>query len=168
MVKVVVFFIIVSGIMFYPLFINNTKHISKHRVKNQVLSVPDINIEEGKFFIYKKTVEKKGDFKTLNVYKKKYVAFDLKVKDILKNEQYKSSKAIFKENIIEGYKVWYKNKDIELITNQAVYNKKTDVLKGGKFELYSKNFKGYGNEFTVDNKKNISANDITYYLKVEK
>ncbi|GAB6073837.1 hypothetical protein [Nautilia lithotrophica] len=157
----------VFGIMFYPLFISSGKNIP-HQIKKKTLSLPDVKVEDGEFYIYKKALEKKGKFKILNVYKKGYIAFDLNAKDLLKNEEYKSSKTIFKDDIVTGYKVWYKNKDIELNTKKAIYNKKTDILKGGKFQLFAKDFRGYGNEFFVDDNKNLYAKNITYYLKVEK
>jgi len=168
MVKAVIFFITVTGIMFYPVIISTNKSISGQSEERQISKLPDVKVENGEFYIYKKILEKKGDFKILNVYKKGYVAFNLNVNDLLKNEKYKSSKTTLIDNIVTGYDVWYKNNDIELITEKAVYNKKTDILKGGKFKLFAKDFRGYGKEFFVDSKRNLSAQNITYYLKVEK
>ena len=166
MVKAVFFFMIVLGIMFYPLFIYTGKNIPR-QVKEKTLLFPNVKIEKGVFYIYKKTLEKKGDFQILNIYKEKYVAFDLNVNDLLKNEKYKSSKTIFNKNIITGYDICYKNKDMELNTKEAVYDKKNDLLKGGKFQLFAKNFRGFGNKFFVDSNRNLFAENITYYLKVK-
>ena len=56
----------------------------------------------------------------------------------------------------------------ELKKHESSKNKNTKILNGGKFELYSKNFRGYGESFEVDDKKDLYAQKITYYLKVEK
>ena len=165
MVKVLLFFVLIFGIMFYPLITDNYKTIKPNGSGTEL---PDVEVKDGKFFIYNGILEKKGDFKILNIYKKDYIAFKLNVYDLLKFEIYKSSKTVFKGDIITGYNVRYKNKDMELNTKIAHYDKNTKIINGGKFELYSKDFRGYGENFEVDNKKDLYAQKITYYLKVEK
>jgi len=167
MVKVLFFLLLVFGIMFYPLIISGNVNY-KSSVKLKPKKVADVTLENGKFFIYNNELEKKGDFKVLDIYKKGYVAFYLNAFDVIKNEKYRSYKTVFKNKYITGYDVWYKNKDIELKTKKAIYNKDTKILNGGKFELYSQDFRGFGGSFKIDNKKDLYAENITYYIKVEK
>ncbi len=161
MVKAIIFFIFITGVMFYPLIINNNKTIKIVKVKK----LPNVEVEKANFYIYDKILSKKGNFKKLNIYKNKYIIIDLNATDLLKSQYYQASKTIFKNIIATGYNVWYKNRDIKLYAKTAYYNKNTNTLHGKKFELYSKNFEGFGESFEIDNKKNLNAQKITYYLK---
>jgi hypothetical protein len=154
--------------MFYPVVISSGNSAVSGGKESKIKEMPDVKIENGKIFIYKVKLAKKGNFKELDVFKKGYIAFDLNVTDLLKSENYIADKTVFKNNKIIGYVVRYKNKDIKLNTDRAVYDKNSKMLNGDKFELYSKNFKGYGKSFKIDENKNLYANNITYYLKVEK
>ncbi|AZV46896.1 hypothetical protein C3L23_06310 [Nautilia sp. PV-1] len=165
MVKAVSFAVLVFGIMLYPLLMGEYK--TTHTVKASA-KLPDVEFNKGKFYIYNGELQKEGSFKKLDMYKKNYIAYDLNVKDLVKLEDYKADKTVFEDDLVTGYNVWYKNKDIELITNLAYYNKITKLLSGGKVKLYSKDFRGYGKSFKMDDKKNLYAKNIIYYLKVEK
>ncbi len=166
MVKTLFFILLLVTVMFYPMFISDNKvkvgdnHMSEKR--------PDIEFVDGRFFIYQGVLDKKGDFNILNIYKKEYIAFKLNVKDVLKKEHYYADKTVFKDDIITGHDVIYKNTDIELRTNIARYNKITKNLNGGKFRLFSKELRGYGDTFKINEKKDLFAENIIYYLKVDK
>jgi len=170
MVKILFFVAAVLGIMFYPVVVSNNETKKTHKNNLKIKNLPDVQVENGKFFIYNKLLEKKGDFEKLNIYKNKnkYVAFKLNADNVLTNEKYKSPKTILNGDLITGYDVWYKNKDYELKTVHAVYNQKSKILRGGQFKVFSKNFRGYGKKFKVDDKQDIYSQNITYYIKVEK
>jgi hypothetical protein len=165
MVRALFFAVLVLGVMLYPLLMSEYKTT---RIVKTSVNLPDVEFQKGKFFIYKGQLQKEGGFKKLEMYKKNYIVYDLNVTDLVKSENYTAGKIVFKNNIITGYNVFYRNKDIELITDLAYYNKMTKILSGNDFKLFSKNFKGYGKSFKVDDKRNLYAENITYYLKVEK
>ena len=166
MVKVLVFLLILTGIIIYPVIISsNLPKIQRVEIKN----LPNIEIVNGKFFIFKNLLEKKGSFDKLDLLNQKsYLLFNLNVYDLLKKEYYFTKKAIFKENIVKGFNVYYKNSNFELNTTKAIYNRKNRMLIGGRFKIISNDYKGYGLKFKLDKNKNISAENITYYLKVKK
>lgn len=161
--KIVLFFIFILIIIVYPMLISyNYKPSLEKNIKK-----PEIVIDKGDFYIYSKILEKKGNFNKFYLEKNSYIALDLYVKDLIKKEEYKGKKTIFKDNLVKAKDVWYKNNEIELITNNAVYNKTKKLLRGGKFKLYATNFRGFGDEFLIDKNKKIDAKNIIYYLKVK-
>jgi len=165
MVKFFLFAAIIIGVMVFPLF-SDVKGVQEQKVVAKEL--PEVVLKKSDFYMYDSRLVKKGMFDELNIYKKGYIAYNLFVSDLEKNETYKAKKTVFKNKLITGYQVWYKNKDLELNTTQAQYDKETGVLDGGEFELYSKDFRGYGKNFEVDRNKNLFAQNITYFLKVDK
>ena len=165
-VKVFLFLLLIIGIMIYPLFNTNYK-IIKNEKSNELLA--GVIFKNANFYIYNNDkLEKKGNFETLKVYKNKYVVYNLKALNIIKNEKYELYEAIFQNDIITGYKVTYANPDLTINTQKAVYDKNTRILNGGKFKLFAKDFRGYGESFQVDDKKDLYAQNIKYFLKVEK
>ena len=161
--KIVLFFIFVLIIIVYPMLISYNYKPFSNRTKK-----PEIVINKGDFYIYSKILEKKGKFNKFYLEKNNYIALDLYVKDLIKKEEYKAKKTIFENDLIKSKDVWYKNSEMELIANNAVYNKSKKLLKGEKFKLYATNFRGFGDEFLVDKDKKTKAKNIIYYLKVEK
>ncbi|WP_456479640.1 hypothetical protein [Nautilia sp.] len=166
MVKITVFGLLVLGIMFYPLTLGNRITVNGKKIKT--VKLPEVEFEKGNFLIYDTVLEKKGKFDLLKIYKKEYIVYNLNMADLIKAENYKASKTVFKKSCITGYNVTYKNRDLELITNKAFYDKNRKILKGGQFRLYSKDYRGVGSSFVVNSKKDLYARDITYYLKVGK
>jgi len=164
MVKVLLFFGLVLGVMFYPMAIAS-KESKKTALKS--VTLPDVVFKNGRFYIYEGKLAKTGEFSDFKMYNKGYVLTDLHLSDLIKNEEYRAHKTVLKDDNATGYKVWYKNKDLELSTKTAYYNKKTKILKGGTFKLLSDDFKGEGESFEVDDKKDLYARKITYYLKVK-
>jgi lipopolysaccharide export LptBFGC system permease protein LptF len=165
MVRVLLFIVVIIGIIIFPLFNIDYKNIEEKVIAKQM---PEVEFEKGEFYLYNKQLEKIGMFDKLSFDKKKYIAINLKIKNIIQKEEYKARKTVFKGELIRGYDVIYKNKDFELITNFAQYDKTTKILNGGQFTLLAKNFKGYGESFQVDEKKDLFAQNIKYFLKVEK
>ena len=165
MVKVLLFAGIIIGVMIFPLFNIDYKNTEGKVTAKQL---PEIEFEKGKFYIYNSQLEKTGTFDRFSIYKKGYIAIDLNVKDIIKKEEYKAKKTVFKGELVTGYDVIYKNSDFTLITKFARYDKETKILNGGKFKLFAQDFKGYGENFQVDDKKDLYAQNIKYFLKVEK
>ena len=166
MAKIIFFLFFLAGVMLYPVFIGNEKYESKPVFSSQ--KIPNVVFEKGRFFLYDKNLSKVGNFKTLEIYKNEYVSYAIKIKDILKNESYEAEKTLFKNDIITGFDVVYKNEDLTLLTDKAVYDKETKILSGEKFKLFAKDFKGFGENFEIDNNHNIYAQNIIYYLKVKK
>ena len=161
--KIILFFVFILIIIVYPMLISyNYKPFLKK------FNRPEIIINKGNFYIYSPILEKKGDFNKFYLENNSYVVLDLYVKDLIKKEDYKAKKTIFENNLIKAKNVWYKNSKIELITNNAVYNKNKKILNGKKFKLYATNFRSFGDEFLVDENKKIKAKNIIYYLKVNK
>ena len=157
--KIVLFFIFILIIIVYPMLLSyNYKPLLKEVKK------PEIVIDKGDFYMYS---GKKGKFNKFYLEKNNYIALDLYIKDLIKKEEYKAKKAIFENNLIKTKEAWYKNSEMELTTNSAVYYKTKNLLKGGKFKLYATNFRGFGDEFLVDENKKIKAKNIIYYLKVK-
>jgi hypothetical protein len=165
MVKVLLFAGIIVGIMIFPLFNIDYKNAKSKAIMQKL---PEIEFEKGKFYIYNTWLEKKGEFNKLSISKNCYIANDLIIKDLVKKEEYQAKKTVFKGEFITGYDVIYKNSDFKLITKFAEYDKETKILNGGKFELFAKDFKGDGENFQVDDKKDLYAQNIKYFLKVEK
>jgi len=165
MVKVLLFFGLVFGVMLYPLFISSNE---KAKANVQIVKLPDVVFNDGKFYMYEGNLSKTGKFKMFELYDKGYIVNSLYLSDLVRNEEYKAKRTVFKDDIVTGYDVWYKNRDFELITNLAHFDKHTKILEGGKFEIYSTDFKGRGNSFEIDNKKDLYAQNIIYYLKVKK
>ena len=161
--KIALFFIFILIIIVYPMLLSyNYKPLLKEVKK------PEIVINKGDFYIYSKILEKKGKFNKFYLEKNNYIALGLYVKDLIKKEEYKAKKTIFENDLIKSKDVWYKNSEMELITNSAVYDKTKKLLRGEKFKLYATNFRGFGDEFLVDENKKTKAKNIIYYLKVEK
>ena len=160
--KIALFFIFILIIIVYPILLSyNYKPFLEKNFKK-----PGIVIHKGDFYIYSPFLEKKGNFNKFYL-EKSYIALDLYVKDLIKKEEYKAKKTIFKNNLTKAEDVWYKNSEIELITNNAIYDKTKKFLKGKKFKLYATNFRGFGDEFLIDKNKKITAKNIVYYLKVK-
>jgi len=169
MVRILIFVLMITGIIFYPVYsVYGNKTAKQADVKK--IEIPDVEITEGRFRMYAKTLEKTGKFKFLNIYYKKeyYIMWDITVRDLLSSERYRAEKNILKNDDIIGYNVFYRNNDFELITSKAVYKKNKKILKGEKFKLTANNFKGEGKFFIIDKNKNLSASNIKYYLKVDK
>ena len=167
MVKILVFLSILTGIIIYPVIIssNNLLKIKKEKIKK----LPNIEIIDGKYKIYNNVLEKNGTFTNFEIFThNNYIAKNLTAYDLIKKEFYKSKKTIMNNNIITGFTVFYKNSDYKLKTTKAIYNTKNKILKGNKFVLLSKDYRGYGSNFKVDQHKNIDATNITYYIKVKK
>ena len=159
--KIVLFFVFIIIIIAYPILISyNYKPTLKDGIKK-----PGIIIDKGNFYIYALILEKKGNFDKFYLEENSYFALNLYVKDLTKKEEYKAKKAIFKNDLIKAKNVLYKDNKIKLTTNNAIYYKNKKLLEGGKFKLYSTNFKGFGNEFLLDKNKKIIAKNIIYYLK---
>jgi hypothetical protein len=165
MVKVLLFVGIIMGVMIFPFFNVDYKNTENKVIKKHF---PKIEFEKGEFYLYNTYLEKTGVFDKLNIYKNSYIAIGLNVKDLLKKEEYQAKKTVFKNQLVTGYDVIYKNSNFKLITKFAEYDKETNILNGGKFKLFAKNFKGYGSSFQVDEKKDLYAQNIKYLLKVEK
>ena len=160
--KIVLFFIFILIIIVYPMLISyNYKPFLKEFNKSEII------INKGDFYIYSPILEKKGDFNKFYLENNSYVVLDLYVKDLIKKEEYKAKKTIFENDLIKAKDAWYKNSEIELITNRAIYYKNKKLLKGKKFKLYATNFRGLGDEFLIDENKKIQAKNIIYYLKVK-
>jgi len=164
MVKIIFFALIVLGVMVYPLLLEQKTNVQKKVFHKEF---PELKFEKGKFSIYKGRLEKKGGFESFSKYKNGYVALRLNVEDLFKKETYKADKAVFKNETVTGYGVFYQNSDLTLLTSKALYDKTTKELKGEKFRLKSKDFRGEGKKFRVED-KNLYAEGITYFLKVEK
>ena len=165
MVKVLLFVGGIVAIILFPLFNIEYKNTEDKRTIKQL---PEIEFEKGKFYLYNTFLEKQGKFNKLSINKNYYIANDLIVKDLVKKEEYQAKKTVFKNQLVTGYDVIYKNSDFKLITKFAEYDKETKILTGGKFKLFAKDFKGYGSSFQVDEKKDLYAQNIKYLLKVEK
>ena len=161
--RIALFFVFILIIIVYPMLISyNYKPSLEKNIKK-----PEVIINKGNFYMYSKVLEKKGKFNKFYLEASSYIILDLYVKDLIKKEDYKAKKTIFENNLIKAKDVWYKNSEIELITNNAVYDKTKKLLKGEKFKLYATNFRGFGDEFLVDESKKIDAKNIIYYLKVK-
>ena len=161
--KIAFFFIFILIIVVYPMLLSyNYKPYLIKEIKK-----PEIIINKGNFYIYSSILDKMGTFDKFYLEKNTYIALNLYIKDLIKKEEYKAKKTIFKNSLIKARDVWYRNSEIELITNNAIYYKNKKLLKGKKFKLYATNFIGFGNEFLIDENKNIKAQNITYYLKVK-
>ena len=160
--KIVLFFIFVLIIIVYPMLLSyNYKPFLKEVKK------PEIIINKGNFYVYSKVLEKKGEFDRFYLEEDSYIALDLYVKDLIKKEEYKAKKTIFENNLTKAKDVWYKNSEIEIVTNKAIYDRVKELLKGEKFKLYATNFRGFGDKFLIDENKKIKAKDVVYYLKVK-
>ena len=161
--KIVLFFVFILIIIVYPMLISyNYKPFLKK------FNRPEIIINKGNFYIYSPILEKKGNFSKFYLKNNDYIALDLYIKDLIRKEEYKAKRTVFKNDLIRAKDGWYKNSEIELITNKAIYYKNEKLLKGENFKLYATNFRGFGDEFLVDKNKKIQAKNIIYYLKVKK
>ena len=160
--KIALFFIFILIIIVYPMLLSYNYKPSLEKDTKK----PEVVINKGNFYIYSKVLEKKGNFNKFYLEEYSHIALELYVKDLIKQEEYKAKKTIFTNNLTKAKDVWYKNREIELITNSAVYDKIKNLLKGKKFKLYATNFRGFGDEFLVDKDKRIKAKNIIYYLKV--
>ena len=87
--------------------------------------------------------------------------------NLLEKEHFFSKYVVMRGNIVTGKDVFYKNKDFELSTKHAKYDKVSHVVDGGEFSLKGKNYIGYGKEFMIDGNKNIYASNIDFRLKVK-
>jgi len=161
MVKVILFFLILIGIMVYPVF--ESKNIKTF--KEYKIHLPPVVLYKGKFFEYEPNLTKKGSFTQL-VVDNKYKAFDLYLKNLQKKEEIFVKFATYKEPIVKGKEVKYFSDEYNVSANEAVYNTKTAILKGRFFEIYSNSFRGNGEDFVVK-EKDFNATKITYFLKVK-
>jgi hypothetical protein len=165
-IKYFIFFFIVAVVSVYPLLESkNQPKIKEYKNKKIIPTV----IENGKYYIYEVNLTKEGSFKRLELYsQQKIKAYDFLLKNKITKEKLFSKTAIYKKPILKGIDVKYINNEYNLITKNAIYNQNKKTLKGGEFELYSVNYKGYGKSFFVDENKNIYAKDIKYFIKVDR
>ncbi len=164
MVRAVVFILIILGISLYPLLeIKNVKVIKEYKIKNFI----PMQIDKGRYFVYEVNLTKMGSFDKLNIFEKKIVAFNFTFFDLLKHEDFFAKKAVYNKPELKVYILKYSNKDYNVSSDFAVYNKLKKTLRGSKFEILSANYRGYGSSFFIDSNKNIFAENINYFLKVK-
>jgi hypothetical protein len=163
MVKIVFFAVFVIFVMLYPVFLQG----KPKKYKNSNIVLPKVEFTDGNFKQYDGNISKKGKFSILKMYDQKYVVNDLFLNNLIKKEKYIVKKALFKDKLIIGYDIKYHNDEFDLFTKKATYDKVIKILEGDDFTLVSKDYKGRGRNFQIDNKKDIYAQYIKFDLKVK-
>jgi len=163
MVKSVIFILLLALVLVYPVIeSSNVSNAKQYNIK-----LPNIVFINGKFSQYKPFLVKEGNFSTFLIEDKRYIAKNLFLNNLEKNETVFFSKANYKQPVLKGKDVIYESREYNLSALSAVYNTKTAVLTGNDFNFTSKTLRGIGKKFTVDKDKNIKAKNPTFYLKVE-
>ncbi|WP_457564741.1 hypothetical protein [Caminibacter sp.] len=164
--KITLFIVLLIIIIVFPVIeMGNYKQKKQYKIKHYVPTV----LHYGKYYIYNKKLEKEGNFSVLNVYSKnRLVADNFTLRDLVKKSFLKSEIVWYTAPVLKGRNVYYQTDEYNLSTVLAIYNDKTKILNGEKFKFYGKTFRGYGNKFKVDEKNNIYADNIEYFLKVKK
>ncbi len=166
MAKILIFVLIIAGVVFYPVIeFQKQPKVKNYNVKNYIPTV----VRNGDFFVYEVNLTKEGNFSVLNIItKKKIEAENFMLHNIVKNFVLDSKHVSYNGPVLTGFDVKYSTNDYNLSTVKAVYNDKTKILNGGKFKIFGKTFRGFGKKFKVDAEKNIYADNIKYFLKVNK
>ncbi len=164
--KIVLFVLILIVILIYPIYENSK--ISVISDNNVSKNLPLVKFFKGEFFSYEPILSKEGNFKVLEVYKNKYLLFDMNVFNILKKEHFSSKQGYLKNNILHLIAFRYKNDKYSFFSDEVFYNLKTKNIKGDNFFLTSVDYNATGRKFFIDSKRDIKANNISFYLKVNK
>jgi len=128
-------------------------------------SFPLIEIENGNFKIFNKTLTQQGEFSKLdylndNLYKiyNSYISF------IDKNSTLKSKIITYKNNNYYFYNAIYKNNEYTYKSKYSIYFNDSKTLKSKSFSFFNKKIEGKGKNLTYKNDI-ITANDIFYIIK---
>jgi len=165
MVKVAIFVLLVMLVAVFPLVMQEYDYnISE---KNAPKTLPMVFFKDGKYKIYNKKLDKKGVFSTFKIYPNRYEATNLSVEELIKKDRIFAKEALFKKNKIFGKDVVFNKEGFTLTSDKAVFDKIRHTIKGENFYFYAEDYRGKGKRFYIDKKRNIDAEDITYYLKVK-
>lgn len=154
----------------FPLFFSITK--GKKIIEK---SLPDIEILNGKFNDYSPILSQKGNFNTISYFANKdyYLVNNFNLfkknekKDVWIKISSKHNAKITKNFLYSKDRVFYFSNEYNSSANSVFYNRKTKLLKGNNFKIFSNKFKGYGDSFVYfDNK--INASNVKYILKDNK
>ncbi len=164
--KLVLFTIILIIILLFPIYENSKIFIpiEKNLKKEIALAI----ISKGTFSVYDINLSKRGKFDTFFIYKNRYIVNELNVDDIEKNESYFAKKAILKNKILTAFNFNYRSPKYSFVSDFVIYNLKTKNIRGRQFFLYSDEYNSTGKKFFIDSKRDISAENISFYLKVKK
>jgi len=164
MVKITLFFIIILGILIFPIF--ESKNYKKIQIKP--INLPSLVINNGKFFKYDLNLSKKGKFTKLISNKKRYVLNDITLEDVINKEILKAKNAELLNELVKLKNVSLKTSQYYIFAVDANYFNNSGIVKGSKFKLYAKNFKGCGTSFLIDKERNVKAKNVTYFIKADK
>ncbi len=163
--RITIFFIIVGLIMVYPIYVLMNQKVIKYSKINKNISL--FTIYNGTFNKYDINLSKKGTFSRLDIYKNYYLANELNITNIIKNENYFAKKAKYQKPFLYADFFIYKNSDYILKTIKAKYNSNTKIFEGKKFNLIGKTYKAKGKSFIIYKNKNIKAKYPIFDLKVK-
>jgi len=164
MVKLILLGIFLTAVLIFPVYENSKIYTPVEKnIKNKIAIA---NMKNGVFYVYETNLTKRGNFDTLDIFEKKYVAKDLNIEDIVKNENYFAKKAVLKNKILKAIFFKYNSMKYSFESGFVVYNLKTKNINGKKFFLYSDEYNATGKNFFVDEKRNIKAESISFNLKV--
>jgi hypothetical protein len=161
----VIFFLIIIFIMIFPVFVSNKKYKT---IQTENEKRPLIEIFEGRYKKYKKSLEINGSFFKVNIFKKYYQFKNLKVNNLIKSEKYFAKWALKKDGLIKAKEVSYINNDYAINSKNIIYYEKKKFVKGWDFNFSSFKARGKGKYFEIDKNKNLFAKNIIYFIKVEK
>ncbi len=164
MVKIAVFLILLIGIMIYPVI--ESKNIKK--TKTYKTKLPPVEFYLGEFYEYEPNLTKFGTFDEFIVRKESYYGKRVFLNDKVANDQIYLDEATYRGKKLYGKYVNFYSDEYNLTTDFAIYDTVSGTLSGDKFAFTSRSFKGFGVKFDIDKNKNIKADKITYFLKVEK
>jgi len=164
--RIIIFFIGIVLVMIYPVIELLNQKVPENKKITGKISL--YTIYNGKFKKYDVNLTKKGSFERLDIFKTYYLANNLFISDIKKNEDYSAKKAKYQKPFLYAQYFTYKNKDYILKTIKARYNSNTKVFWGDEFNLTGKTYKAKGKSFVIDKNRNIQATYPVFDLKVKK
>lgn len=164
--KLVFLAVLLILILVFPVYENfQIKLNNTTKVQNKI---PLAKIINGKFYIYDINLSKKGTFNSLDIFQNFYIAKDLNISDLIKQEKFFAKKAILKNKLLYAFIFKYENNKYAFNSNYVVYNLKTKNIHGKRFFLYSSDYNASGYSFFVDKQRDIKAKNISFDLKVNK
>ena len=144
----------------FPFFFTTKKIEYKESKK----SLPYIQIYDGKFKVYNKTLEKKGKFKKSDYFNKNYFItnnLDMFLYD--KNASLISKKVVYK-NKYYLTDATYTTDKYKYKAKNGIYNENTKTFIGYNFKFFNDKIDGKGNKMIYKNDI-LTADNIKYTIK---
>jgi len=157
--KEIIFILGIFGIISFPFFFS----IKKIKVENEI-SLPYVEMYNGKFKKYNTILTKEGNFSKLLYYSQTYFkANNVTILFLDKNSTFITTQLIYKD-IYKFQNTKYITDQYTYIAQNGSYDEKEQLLNANNFQFFNENIDGSGKHMIYSNGI-IKADNIKYIIK---